>query len=149
MPVYNQTLAIVIDAGREIRLLNPGNPVVMTCFNRPEGYLSTVKYTLPDNKGGIQFRVYVPSSTEYTLSVHAWPAHRFHQKVLPGEPLFHGPIQEEGFLDPPMNTIPFEVMRLRSHLSEKNTPTIWFALTEAAVINAGVRLLLTKFAFSD
>ena len=142
--VHNPMLQRVLVAAREIRLLNPGNPVKMAFINAPEDRLSMVEYTLPDNKGGIKF-----SCNTYALSIQAWPASRFHQKVLPGDLLFHGLIETEGFLDPPMNTIPFRDMLLRAHLYEENTPTIWFPLTEDTHIDAGVRLLLTKFAFSD
>ena len=149
----NLMLQRVIDAGREIRLLNHGNPVEMVCLNRPDGFLNMVTYTLPDNKGGVQFRIYTRLGglgvVWPKLSVSVWPIPLFQEKVLPGELLYNGLLQQDGFLDPPTNIIPFEGMIISTHPPNRSIHTIQLSLVGDDNIYAGVRLLLNKIAFAE
>jgi hypothetical protein len=148
VPIYNQTLAMVIEAGREIRQLHPRNPVEMTCLNSPYGQISTVTYKLPDNKGGVHFRI-GGRQVNPTLQVRVWPTTLFQEKVLPGELLFRGLMRETGFLDPPVDIIRFQEMTLAMHMGRDNVCTIHFYLVGDDNMYAGVRLVLNKIAFAD
>ena len=148
VPIHNPMLQRVIDAGREIRLLNRCNPVTMVCYNYPSGQTSTVTYKLPDDKGGVHFRIggreVIP-----TLEVRVWPTTLFQEKVLPGELLFSGLRHETGFLDPPRDIIRFQDMVLATHMGMEKVSTVHFSLTGDDNIYAGVRLILNKIAFAD
>jgi hypothetical protein len=148
VPITNPILKRVIDVGKVIRLQNPGNPVKMDCIHRPDGYLSTVTYTLPDNKGGVEFMIYGRGVIWENLVVKVWPIPLFQEKVLPGELLFSGMMKSDGFLDPPTNIIPFDLMQIRTRRPDRSIHTIRFELIGNVAIDAGVRLLLTKFAFA-
>ena len=147
VPIYNQTLAMVIEAGREIRQLHPRNPVEMTCLNSPYGQTSTVTYKLPDNKGGVIFNIGGREGNP-ALQVRVWPTTLLQEKVLPGELLFRGLMREPGFLDPPVDIISFQEMELCMLLRE-NISTIRFYLVGDDNMYAGVRLVLNKIAFAD
>ena len=125
----------------------------MVCLNRPTGFISMVTYTLPDNKGGVQFRIYTRLGglgvVWPKLSVSVWPIPLFQEKVLPGELLYNGLLQQDGFLDPPTNIIPFEGMIISTHPPNRSIHTIQLSLVGDDNIYAGVRLLLNKIAFAE
>jgi hypothetical protein len=148
VPITNPILKRVIDVGKVIRLQNPGNPVKMDCIHRPDGVHNMVTYTLPDNKGGVEFMIYGPGVIWEHLVVTVWPIPLFQEKVLPGELLFSGMMKSDGFLDPPTNIIPFDLMEISTRRPDRSIHTIRFELTGNDNIDAGVRLLLTKFAFA-